>query len=144
MTKASRAIIVHVRPGDFFKVISDYERYPEILPEIEAAKVLQRQGTRVEARFTINLIKRVEYTLAMVESSPEQLSWSLVEGPFKKNSGSWILEGLPDGTTRAHYTVDLRVGVFVPKALSNRIIGKTLPDLLQHFKAAAEAEFGDQ
>ena len=142
MTTASRSVIVGVEPGDFFKLISDYERYPEILPEIEAAKVLNCQGNRVEARFTINLIKRVEYTLAMVESPPYGLTWSLVEGPFKKNSGSWRLEKGPDGTTSAHYTVDLKVGVFVPKALSSRVVGKALPDLLRHFKNAAESEYG--
>ncbi len=138
MTVARKTILVNASPSAFFDVITDYERYPQILPEIETAHIQSRQKNRVEARFTINLIKRVGYTLALVETRPTDLTWTLVEGPFTKNAGAWQLEERPDGTTQAHYTVDLRVGLFVPKALSNRIVGKTLPSMLAHFKAWAE------
>ena len=138
MSAASREIIVEVPPEDFFRVISDYERYQEILPEMKSAQILHSDDEKTVARFTINIIKRVSYTLSMVERAPFRLEWTLVEGPFTKNSGVWQLTEYEDGWTRAHYSVDVSVGVFVPKSISNRVVGKTMPAVLNHFKLYAE------
>ncbi len=138
MNSASRDIVVEVPPKDFFDVISDYERYPEILPEMSAARITHRDDTKIVAEFTMNIIKRVSYTLAMVETPPFRLEWTLVEGPFIKNSGFWQLKALENGRTHAHYSVDVSVGRFVPKGISNRVVGKTMPAILNHFKHFAE------
>jgi coenzyme Q-binding protein COQ10 len=139
MAATEQSVRVNVPPEAFYKVIADYESYPDILPEMEFAQILERTNNTVTARFTINLIKRVSYTLKLVEDDPQGLSWSLVEGPFKKNSGGWRLERTDDGGTLAHYSVEVNVGLFVPKSVSNRLVGKTLPALLAHFKKRAES-----
>ena len=139
MAGARQSVHVAVSPENFFAVISDYERYPDVLPEMEAAEIVSRTDGVVEARFTLNLIKRVSYTLRLVEEPYEGLSWSLVEGPFKENNGRWCLEARDDGTTLAHYEVEVKVGMFVPKSISNRLVGKTLPALLKAFKSRAES-----
>ncbi len=138
MSSASRDIVIEVPPKDFFDVISDYERYPEILPEMISAQIVHRDDAKTVAEFTINIIKRVSYTLALVERPPYRLEWELVKGPFNKNSGCWQLEELENGWTHAHYSVDVSVGIFVPKSVSNRVVGKTMPAVLNHFKHWAE------
>ena len=139
MPGAQKSIRVAVDPETFFQVITDYEAYPDILPDMEFAEIISREDGVTTARFTINLIKRVSYTLRLVERPYEGLSWSLVEGPFKLNSGSWKLEALDDGRTLAHYTVEVKVGVFVPSSITNRLVGKPLPALLEAFKRRAES-----
>jgi ribosome-associated toxin RatA of RatAB toxin-antitoxin module len=49
MNCASRDIVVEVPPKDFFDVISDYERYPKILPEMSAARIIHRDDTKTVA-----------------------------------------------------------------------------------------------
>ena len=141
MNSASRDIVVDVPPDDFFKVISDYNRYRDILPQIKASEIIHQDGTRTVARFTIDVIKRVSYTLAMVEHAPYRLEWALVEGPFTENSGFWQLEALESGKTHAHYSVSVGVGMLVPKRISNRVVGKTMPAILNHFKTWAETHY---
>ncbi len=138
MPGAQQSIRINVTPEVFFGVITDYEAYPDILPEMESAEILSRENGVTTARFTLNLIKRVTYTLRLVEVPHEGLSWSLVEGPFKVNSGHWRLESLDGGCTMAHYAVEVKVGVFVPASITNRMVGKTLPALLAAFKGWAE------
>lgn len=138
MAGARRSIEIDATPEQVFAVITDYEAYPEILDEMESAHVVSRTENTVEADFTINLIKRVSYTLLLTETPPFHLEWRTVKGPFKSNTGSWTLERKPDGFTRAHYEVEVTVGVFVPKTISNRIVGRTLPALLDAFKRRAE------
>ena len=138
MPGAQKSIRINVTPEVFFGVITDYEAYPDILPDMESAEILSREEGVTIARFTLNLIKRVTYTLRLVEVPNEGLSWSLVEGPFKVNSGSWRLESLDEACTLAHYSVEVKVGVFVPASITNRMVGKTLPALLEAFKSRAE------
>ena len=138
MPGTQQEVQISVSPEDFFGVITDYESYPEFLDEMEDAKVLSRSGNTSEVQFTVQLIKRVTYTLVLIENRPESVTWSLKEGPFKVSNGSWYLERLSDGSTRAQYEVEVKVAAFVPKSVSSRIVGKTVPALLAAFKGRAE------
>ena len=135
---ANQDIIIGVPPNEFFKVIADYEHYPKILPEMESARIIKREHGEIHAEFTFNLIKRVSYTLAMVETPPHRLEWRLVSGPLTTNSGSWQLSPMADDKTLAKYSIQLSLGLFVPQSVIHRFVAKTLPRLLNHFKTAAE------
>lgn len=139
MAGTQQEVQIAVRPEDFFKVITAYEHYPSFLDEMEEVKVISRTGTTAEVQFTVQLIKRVTYTLLLTESAPNAVSWRLKEGPFKVSTGSWALEELNDGSTRALYEIEVKVAAFVPKSVSSRIVGKTVPALLASFKARAES-----
>ena len=126
--------------SDFFSVIRDYEKYPEFLDEMESVRIIRSQGGVSDVEFTLNVIKRVRYTLRLTESpTGDGLRWELVEGMFKSNSGGWALESLPDGRTGAVYDVEVAVGIFVPGSIVNRLVGKTLPATLKAFKRRAES-----
>jgi len=137
---AEQSIYVGVRPETLFSVITDYESYPQFLSDMEDAKVVSRDGSVVEVEFTLNLIKRVRYTLRLTEEAPNKVSWSLVEGMFKRNDGSWRLVEQPDGRTKATYRIELAVGVFLPGAIVHRLVGQTLPATLEAFRDRAEAQ----
>jgi len=139
MPGTQQDVQIAVRPEDFFKVITHYEDYPKFLDEMEEVQLLSRTGNTAEVRFSVNLIKRVTYTLLLTEDAPHSVRWRLKEGPFKVSNGSWDLEELSDGSTRAHYDIEVKVAAFVPKSVSSRIVGKTVPALLAAFKGRAEA-----
>ena len=138
MPGTQQDVQIAVRPEDFFKVITAYEDYPQFLDEMEDVKLLSRTGNVAEVQFSANLIKRVTYTLLLTENAPNSVRWRLKEGPFKVSNGSWDLEALPDGSTRALYDIEVKVAAFVPKSVSSRIVGKTVPALLAAFKGRAE------
>ena len=139
MPGTQQEVQIAVSPEDFFSVITAYETYPEFLDEMEDAKILSRTGNTAEVQFTVQLIKRVTYTLILVENAPHTVTWSLKEGPFKVSNGSWTLSQLGDGSTKAEYEVEVKVAAFVPKSVSSRIVGKTVPALLAAFKGRAES-----
>ena len=143
MAGATQTIVVDVPREEFFEVVRDYERYPEFLDDMEASEVLSRDGDVAEVEFTLNVIKRISYTLRLVESGSERIEWSLVRGMFKRNDGGWTLEELPGGRTRATYSIEITLGVFLPGTIVNRLVGKTLPATLQAFKQRAESLHGE-
>lgn len=138
MAGAQQSIDVAVSAEQFFSVVTDYASYPEFLSDMESAELLRREGEHAEARFTLNLIKRISYTLKLTERAPYEVRWSLGQGPFKRNDGSWLIEERPGGGIRATYNIEVAVGVFLPGSIVNRLVGKTLPATLESFKARAE------
>ena len=114
--------------------MTDYRLYPEFLDEMEAVKV----SSAVPLRFIHGEPHQAEtYTLLLTETEPTSVL-KLKEGPFKVSNGSWILQPTPDGGTHARYSVEVKVAAFVPKSVSSRIVGKTVPALLASFKGRAE------
>ncbi len=83
MAGAQQSIDVAVTAEQFFSVVTDYASYPEFLSDMESAELLRREGESAEARFTLNLIKRISYTLNLVERGPYEVRWSLGKGPTR-------------------------------------------------------------
>jgi len=126
-----------------YDVIVDYASYPEFIDDMEAVEIVSTEGETIEAAFTLNLIKRIQYTLELVGERPHKVRWSLVASKlFQHNDGGWDLEQIGENKTRATYSIDVGFGLAVPKAISNRLIGSSLPRTLESFKARAESLVG--
>lgn len=140
MPQASRSIVVNVRPEQLLAVISDYERYPEFLPEVKSISVAHRTADSVDVTYEVELIKRIRYTIR-IATRPDGVKWSLVSGDlFKQNAGGWVLRPEGDGATHATYTLEVAIGGFipVPKAVTDKLTESSLPGVLAHFKERAE------
>ncbi len=140
MPSATQTIEVDVSPRAVLAVIADFRSYPDFLPHVRSTRVVRQDDAGWEVEFELNLIRPVRYTLRLERQDPPGLRWSLVSGLFRSNDGSWVLESLDDGArTRATYSIDLQIGVFLPGSLVNTLVGKELPQMLQAFKARAES-----
>ena len=133
-------ITLRVAPADrVFDIIVDYDRYAEFLPEVKEARSADRRGNEVDVHYGIDLVKRIHYTLHMVEERPRSVRWSFVRGELMRdNKGSWTLEPTPDGKTRATYTIEVGVGPLVPRSIVNALVDQSLPKMLEAFKKRAE------
>lgn len=141
MPVAQRSIDIDVPPARVMEVVTDFAAYPRFLADMNESTVLRTEPGGVwVVRFAVQVIRRVEYTLRLVKVSETQVRWSMVEGAFKANNGGWDLEPLDDGTrTRATYTLDLDLGMFVPGSVLKTLLEHNLPATLQAFKQRAEA-----
>ena len=149
MAGAQRSIEVNVSPEDFFKVISDYEKYVDFIPEMKRIRVVRRDGNTAEVDYQVQVevggiaAKTVNYTLRHVEDAPRGLKWSMVKGEMMKSSdGSWTVESLGPNRVKATYWVDVGFGLLVPKSVSAALTERSLPKLLEAFKARAESLSG--
>jgi ribosome-associated toxin RatA of RatAB toxin-antitoxin module len=140
MPGATRSIVIAAPPEKVFDVITDYDRYAEFLPEVKQARAGQRAGNQVEVEYGVDVVKRIRYTLRMVEDRPRSIRWSFVRGEFMRdNRGSWTLEPTPDGKTTATYSIEVSVGPLVPRAIVNALVEQSLPKMLEAFKKRIEA-----
>lgn len=148
MPSASRSITVDVPPEHFFETVTDYEAYPEFIPETIETEILSEKkkgkGRVADVRFSIKVIKKVDYALRLTEEPSSKVSWTLVDdmpGPFKSNTGGWEIESAGKGKTKATYTVDVTIGFLVPQTITNMLVGSSLPKMLEQMKERAESTY---
>jgi ribosome-associated toxin RatA of RatAB toxin-antitoxin module len=140
MASATRSIVINAPPERVFDVIADYEKYPEFLSEVKSIRTSGRKGNQVDIHYEVDVMKRIKYTLRMTENRPTGLSWTFVEGEvMKDNKGGWVLEATPDGKTKATYTVEVALGLLVPKALVTAMVESSLPKMLESFRKRVES-----
>ncbi len=144
MPAATSTIEINVPPAVLMAVITDFEAYPSFVTDMQSARVLSHdvgEGREVwNVAFSLNMIRKLSYTLRLERRGLESVRWSLAEGSFRTNEGGWTLVPLDSGArTRATYEVDLDVGMFIPGSVMKTLIQHNLPSTLAAFKARAEA-----
>jgi coenzyme Q-binding protein COQ10 len=141
MAKAERSIVINAPPEKVFAVITDYEKYPEFLPEVKKVKVEFGAGNVKEVSYTVDIkAKVITYTLKHTARPPDELAWTMVRGEMMKgNDGTWILKPVPEGT-EATYKIDLKLGALVPSMVERMLAEQSLPGLLANFKKRIESQ----
>lgn len=141
MPGAQRTVTFNAPVEKCWAVISDYERYPEFLPEVRKIRTMNRRGAEVDVQYEAEVVKVIKYTVHMKEEGPTRLAWSFIDGEFMKdNRGGWVLEDLGNGTTKATYSIEVEVGLLVPKSIVNALVDTQLPKLLENFKKRIESQ----
>ncbi|MBS2022974.1 MAG: SRPBCC family protein [Deltaproteobacteria bacterium] len=138
MAQATKSIVINVTPEQLFDIINDFAKYPEFLPEVKKTAVADAGGAK-DVTYTIEIMgKAVSYTLKHAGEKPNKATWTFVKGEMMKNNvGSWALKAVPGGT-EATYTIDLKLGTFVPGFVEKALAETSLPALLDNFKKRAE------
>jgi coenzyme Q-binding protein COQ10 len=138
MPGASTSIVMDVPAKAIYDVVTDFENYPEFLPDVKKATVLKK-GKNLQAEFEISVIKTIRYTLSFTTVPGKKVSWTFVKGDvFKDNTGEWTFEEVKKGQTRVTYNIEVDFGLFVPSLITNKLVGRNLPAMMKHFKDRAE------
>lgn len=138
MSRVEETIVIDAPLAKVWSVITDYERYPEFLPEMTAVSIVSRHENIVVAKFDLEIMMRFSYSLRLQEEAPASINWTLDSaGMMISNSGGWqlVAEG---NKTRATYVLDVELKGLIPKSVKDRLVGMTLPQTLERFKKRAE------
>ncbi len=141
MARAEAKEIINVPVDKFYKIITDYEKYPEFIKEMTDIEVLEDEDGVKVVEFHVNLMKSVKYSLRLEENNPPyEVTWTLVGSDFfKKNDGGWKLEKIDDETTSAIYFIDCDFKILVPSMIVSSVVRAQLPKMLHSFKERAES-----
>ena len=94
-------------------IVEDVLSAPEWQGGLDAAHALEsdQQGrpTLVETESDIK-VRRVKARVRFSYEGPTRLSWTQEQGDMKSVEGSWVLEDLGGGRTRAIFTMDADPG----------------------------------
>jgi hypothetical protein len=99
--------------GQVWAVVEDVLSAPDWQGGLDKLTTLERDGdgrpTLVETENDIK-VRRIKAHVRFSYEGPARLSWTQEKGDMKSVEGSWELEDLGDGRTRATYTLDADPG----------------------------------
>lgn len=100
---------IEARLEDVWAVVEDVATSPAWQEGLNSLHVLDTdedgRPTLVETESDAK-VKTVKAKIRFAYNGPNQLTWKQEKGDLKSLDGSWVLEDLGDGRTRATYTID--------------------------------------
>lgn len=139
--RVSDEITMGAAPEVVWRVITDFEDYPNWAEGMERAEVLERdeQGRPTRARFEVDAkVFQVTYTLAYTHDD-EALTWTLVEGDkLTQLDGEYRVTPEGEGC-RVRYTLEADFDMPLPAFLKKRGAKRILDTGLKELKQQAEA-----
>ncbi len=142
MASAKTTEVFNCTVDQFFRIISDYEKYPEFLKEVTKTRILQSNGNKKLVEFEVSVIKSFKYNLWLTESAPIDISWELESGDmFKTSVGSWKLQD-EAGKCRATYFLDASFNLFVPGPIAKALVSVNLPAMMSSYHKRVQELYG--
>jgi carbon monoxide dehydrogenase subunit G len=118
-------------------VVEDVETAPQWQGGLKALTAIERDG---EGRAVLCAsesdakVRTIKSTVRFVYDGPTRLTWTQEKGEMKSVDGSWQLDDLGDGRTRATYALEVDLG-----RMLSMVIRGPLVDLLRGMLVNARA-----
>jgi ribosome-associated toxin RatA of RatAB toxin-antitoxin module len=142
MPGASHSEVFNCTVPEFYKLVTDYEKYPEFLQEVKSCRVLKNDGTRKLVEYKVSVVKTFSYQLWHNEKEPDEVTWTFAGGDvFKTTSGSWKLEDQA-GKCKATYSVEATFSLFVPGPIAKTLLSVNLPSMMSSYHKRVKDVYG--
>lgn len=143
MAGANHTEVFNCTPSEFFKLATDYEKYPEFLTEVKSCKVLKSEGQHKLVEYKVSVIKSITYQLKTTEIEPTSVSWEFAGGEvFKTMNGSWTISEAPGGKCQCKYEVDGTFKIFVPGPVASTLLTVNLPAMMAAYHKRIKQVYG--
>ena len=144
MKEVKRSALVPYSAEQMFALVEDIERYPQFLPWVSAAQVLERTPREVVGRLEMHRAgMREVVTTRNVLTAHREITLALVAGPFKTLEGVWTFEPIgTDRGTRVALTMRFEFANPMLTLLLSRTFEKSCNELVDAFVARARAVYG--
>jgi uncharacterized membrane protein len=109
-----------------YAVAADVENSPRWQPEMKRAEVIERDaaGNQVLVHTETDAkVRTLQADLRFSYDEPTGLQWTQEEGDLKSVDGSWVLEDLGDGRTRATYSMTVDLGRMLGMVIRGPLVG---------------------
>ena len=122
---------------EVWKLVEDVEKAPEWQGGLKDIEAIERDGggraVLVESASDAK-VRTIKSTVRFSYDGPTRLSWTQIKGEMKSVDGSWQLEDLGDGRTRATYALEVDLG-----RMLSMVIRGPLVDMLRGMLVKARA-----
>jgi len=123
-----------VAPRQVYDLITNFEAYPRLFPELKAVRIIDRRPPVVRVEFRAEVVLTVRYVLDLV-CDPDALTidWTFVEGEIVADSvGGWRFTAVPEGTKvdyRAGMTIKAPLPGFIVRRATDALVAASIPGM---------------
>lgn len=127
MREIVRTALVPFSPAQMFALVDDFPRYPEFLPWVARAELLEKSGNERVGRLEISRAGLNEQiTTRNVVAPPHRLEMKLLDGPFRLLEGVWTFDPVSDQNAADGQARGTRVGLTMRFEFKNRMMDMLL------------------
>jgi ribosome-associated toxin RatA of RatAB toxin-antitoxin module len=139
MRETVRSALVARPPQVLYDLVVDVERYPDFVPGVHAAAVLERSDSEQLARLTVNRGPlRTEFTTRNQLTPGHSVDMQLVSGPFKELQGHWSFTPVASNGCRIEFRVRFQFANPLKSALFEPLFEDTVATLVRAFVTRAQ------
>jgi ribosome-associated toxin RatA of RatAB toxin-antitoxin module len=139
MRETVRSALVARPPAVLYDLVVDVERYPEFVPGVSAAAVLERTDDVQLARLTVQRGPlRTSFTTRNQLVPGHSVDMQLVEGPFRILQGQWSFTPVASNGCRIEFRVRFQFTNPLKSALFEPLFEDTVATLVRAFVARAQ------
>ena len=134
---AEAVFLIKAKPEAVFKTVTDFDHYPEFMPNIKAATPVEKDKRNKKYEFTLKVaFWDINYVLLLksdVINEIYSLDWEYVEGDIRDTSGSWKIRQYDKNNEYSliMYRVRTDPGRFVPDWVADRLSTRSIPDMIK-------------
>lgn len=120
MTSIHRHALVRHSAARMYGLVNDVAAYPRRFAWCEGAEVLESGDDHMLARLDLRVAGiGLSFVTRNVLTPPTRIELALVEGPFRKFSGTWVFHSLAEDACKVSLSLDFDVaGKLVGSALA--------------------------
>jgi ribosome-associated toxin RatA of RatAB toxin-antitoxin module len=139
MRETVRSALVARPPELLYDLVVDVERYPDFVPGVSAAAVLERSEGEQLARLTVHRGPlRTEFTTRNRLVRAHSVDMQLVAGPFRVLHGHWIFTPVASNGCRIEFRVRFQFANPLKSALFEPLFEDTVASLVRAFVVRAQ------
>lgn len=140
-TGVEASAIIDATPEAVYGVVTDYDHYPEFIPSLVDAKVLEWESDDVCVLMEKLKVafKTIEYAIRITHDRRKlSTRWTKHDGFLRRNDGGWTCKPHGKGRTLVTYRVAVEAGLLVPQFVIDRLSRGSLPDLFAGLRKRVE------
>ncbi len=140
MRETIRSALVARPPAVLYGLVVDVARYPEFVPGVSAALVLEQSEREQLARLEVRRGPlRTEFTTRNQLDPDRSVHMRLVSGPFRILEGHWSFTPVASNGCRIEFKVNFQFSNPLKSALFDPMFEETVAALVRAFVARAQA-----
>lgn len=145
MPTISRSALVMHTVEQMYSLINDIPKYPSFLPDCNDSKVISSDEKIVTAALLVSkggLSKW--FTTKNTLISNQKIHLSLVDGPFKKLEGYWLLTPLSDDACKVSLELEYEFSSKIVSLAFGKVFGHFSNNLVKVFTERAREIYADK
>ncbi|MBL4899682.1 MAG: type II toxin-antitoxin system RatA family toxin [Colwellia sp.] len=143
MPSISRSALVMYSADQMFQLINDVLAYPQFLPDCSHSKIISQDESSVTASLLVSKAGLKKwFTTKNTLVSNQQVTLELVDGPFNKLQGHWLLTPLSDEACKVSLELEYEFSNRMFDLAFGRIFNHMTNNMVQAFTQRAKQVYG--
>ena len=143
MRVIDRSALLPYKAHQVYQLVNDVESYPQYMDGCVAARILARDGDRMEAQLELaraGIRQSFSTRNRLVEG--ESIALELIEGPFEFFNGRWDFRDLGESACKVSLRLEFAVNNGLVGAAAARLFDRVTGDLVDAVSRRARHIYG--